>query len=320
MNIWIVKDTEPISPKEKLHRPFRYTSLMLSLIESGNDVRFFTSNFDHFNKRFKAKNELDFKTNKKPHQSITLIETVAYSKNVSFRRFINQILLARNFNRMSEQFQKPDLILCSIPSIELAYEVSLYAFKYKIPLIIDVVDLWPDLFKSVLPTWKFIFIYPYIYSLRGKLSNIMDKANSIVAITEEYLKWGLRYSSKPHDKMTAVFHLGHLKVDLLSINNNFRVIFIGSITRQFNFDLLFSAARLLTNINFDILGSGDMLEYYVKMTSRIPNIHWLGWKDTKEKEILLQRQKLNDFTPSTTEKTQRMSTVSSLTTPVFTII
>ena len=47
---------------------------------------------------------------------------------------------------------RPDLILCSYPTIELSVEAVRYGRTHGIPVVLDVRDLWPDIVLDLLPT------------------------------------------------------------------------------------------------------------------------------------------------------------------------
>ena len=47
----------------------------------------------------------------------------------------------------------PDLILSSIPTSELSLEATKLGKKNNIPVILDIRDLWPDVFLDVLPNF-----------------------------------------------------------------------------------------------------------------------------------------------------------------------
>ena len=62
------------------------------------------------------------------------------------------MFVAFNFKKDLRKYDlKPDIILTSIPSIELSKVAVKYANKFNIPIVLDIRDLWPDVFFEILP-------------------------------------------------------------------------------------------------------------------------------------------------------------------------
>jgi len=282
MNVWIIREAEVMTSSNS--KKFRYISLSLSLIESSHKVIFFTSSFDHFSKKQKALSEL-----KHYNQNIefVLLKSISYLKHISLLRLINQFQLAMSFKSNSKLLAKPDIIICSVPSIQLAHNAVKFANKYNIPIILDIVDLWPDLFRHFLPTALRIIAFPYMFFLRNQLKRSIRNTTAITALTDSYLSWGLSYR-EPSIELVKTIPLANESVIKKNSNNDFTVLFVGSITRQFNFTPLFDAASKLQSINFSIVGDGDLLKKLKNNYPNLPNLKWTGWLEAEqlEKELL----------------------------------
>lgn len=284
MRLWVIKDTEPIDKTIKNTRMFRYSSLFFFLKKESYKVVFFASNFNHYSKQFKKNDVHEGLTNT---EDVIYLETNSYSNHVSFRRWLNQFHTAQDFKLKAQVTNIPDIILCSIPSIELAYEVAKFSIKNDIPLIIDVVDLWPDLFKDSVSKWKYLFLSPYVIFLRKRLNFIIKSCFSLTAITESYLSWAKKYNETSDNKISGVFYLGHKKVNFQAKTSGFNIIFVGSITRQFDFDKLISVSKLMSGVDINIVGDGDLLNYYKDQTIDSSRLYWHGWKNPQDLEELL---------------------------------
>ena len=74
-----------------------------------------------------------------------------YIKNVSIKRILHNIDVTREFRRISDNFEEPDIVVTSYPIIELSDAVINFCKKKNIPSIVDIRDFWPDIFYETLP-------------------------------------------------------------------------------------------------------------------------------------------------------------------------
>src|SRR5699024_3964205 len=145
-----------------------------------HNITWFNSSFNHARKIQRCdKNKTIYISEK---YKIKLIWANNY-KNVSLDRVKHHIQTARQFRRLAYSMEKPDIILCSMPTIELAREATMYGYNMNIPVIIDIRDLWPDIFEEVIPRWAKIFIKPYIMYSRKILKNLLSEAYAITGLT-----------------------------------------------------------------------------------------------------------------------------------------
>jgi glycosyltransferase involved in cell wall biosynthesis len=196
------------------------------------------------------------------------------------------MIVARSFIKVANGLEKPDIIIASMPTIELSFAATQYSKKSSRKLIIDVVDLWPDFFKDVLPKFKFVLIYPYVLYARELLKMSLLQASSITGITKSYLDWASEYIKDVQNKEFLVHPLGYQMISRSLQkanykNKNLRIVFVGSITRQFDFETIFSAASddRIKQIEFIIVGVGDKLHFWKEKTKHLTNVKWRGWLD-----------------------------------------
>ena len=160
-NIWIITIGEPVPSDYEKPRLHRSGALSQFLAKKGHQVTWFNSTFDHFKKKHRFTK--DYIQNYK-NLNIQFIKSTGYKKNISLMRFLDHHLLANKFERLAKNFTKPDVILCSLPTLELCSVVTKFKLQNKIPLIIDIRDLWPDIFYKVVPNFlkpiaKIIFLW-----------------------------------------------------------------------------------------------------------------------------------------------------------------
>ena len=147
MKIWIVEVGEPL-PLEHCHnRPYRYSQLFDKLSSRGHDVIWWASNFSHQHKE-KIITDSD-KITIGANKSIRLINMPAYKSNLSVMRVVSQAITGVRFYRAISKENPPDLIVSAYPVIEMAFFSVFFSYKKRIPVIVDVQDLWPDIFVGI---------------------------------------------------------------------------------------------------------------------------------------------------------------------------
>ncbi|QFR05597.1 hypothetical protein GA597_01225 [Staphylococcus haemolyticus] len=101
MKIWIVSDGEPLPTDSDNVRLRRMGNLTRILDQQGHKVVWFSSNFDHYNKKFRS--EGDKVQNLYNRSKLLLLSTKGYKKNVSLKRFFCiSKRLDKNLNTMQK--------------------------------------------------------------------------------------------------------------------------------------------------------------------------------------------------------------------------
>lgn len=131
-------------PGEKSNGRFRYIADLLT--SSDNQIELITTNFSHRDKTHRIFNPDKVKNLK---YKFTMLEEPGYKKNISLKRFYSHYKFAKNLKKYLEKQEKPDIIYCAVPSLDVAKVAAEYAKKNNIRFIIDVQDLWPEAFKMV---------------------------------------------------------------------------------------------------------------------------------------------------------------------------
>ena len=222
-------------------------------------VELVTTDFSH---RTKEKREKIYENLK---YKLTYVEELGYKKNVSIKRFFSHYIFARNLREYLLKRKKPDIIYCSIPSIDAAYYVTKYAKKNNIKLIIDIQDLWPEAFKMVLniPIISDIIFYP----MNKKANFVYKNADEIIGVSETYVNRALKVNKKV-EKGLSVFlgtDLNYFDSLIKSSKkyNNFTIVYVGTLGHSYNIKLIIDALEQVRlkynkNINFLIMGDGPL--------------------------------------------------------------
>ena len=136
-------------------------------------------------------------------------------KNISLSRYIDDIVVSKQFKQdIKLEKLQPDIILTSIPSIELSKEVVDYANIKKIPVILDIRDLWPDVFSELLPNPLGKLIKIFTRPMRNKLIYVCSKANIISGITNNFVEWGIQHSGRERTAKDISFPMAYIKNEI----------------------------------------------------------------------------------------------------------
>ena len=293
MNVWIFQTGEPLQIDKGNSRPMRAINLSNSLLKKGHKVTLWSSCFFHQKKRFRSKSFKNIFVNK--NFEIKLLPSPGYKKNVSISRMIDHFILALNLKKKLEiEKTMPDVAFVGYPPIETAYILTRWLKKKNVPILLDVKDLWPssfiDNFSNFLKPLVYLIFFPYFFVAKKTIKN----ATSICAISQSYLNWSKKFSKRKKNKFDFVAQLTS-QLDNLKINkkvddinyawlkkNNildkkiFRIIFIGSFSRAFNFNQIFEAVEILKKekikCEFIFCGEGELFFNLKKLFKEHKNV------------------------------------------------
>jgi len=301
VKVWLITVGEPLPTDEGKNRLLRTGLLANTLAQSGHDVTWWTSTFDHWRKhhRFKRDTVLSFGTIK-----IVLLKGIGYRKNVSIRRLLDHVLIALRFSKLAATGARPDVILCSLPTLELALAAVSYGRRTNVPVVIDIRDLWPDIFLELAPArWRSLakmLLTPLYWEAR----QACQSATAIIGNSPGFVKRGLRYASRSRGPWDRDFPFGYServpddearaqaigfwsKYGLAErTERRFVVCFFGTLSRQFDLATAIAAARRLSGrgreFKFVFCGTGGSLEEYKRLTGDCPDIIFPGWVGAPE--------------------------------------
>jgi glycosyltransferase involved in cell wall biosynthesis len=307
MIVWLITVGEPINiiDKQPHMRMHRTGILAQKLSERGHKVTWWTSTFDHAKKKqYTDKTE---QINNINGYKIVLMHGIPYSRNISIRRIVNHYQIARAFERIAQQEPKPDIIYCSYPTIELSASAVKYGNEHHLPVIIDVRDLWPDIFIDAFPEMLFRIGKIFLKPLMNISRKVFSECYAVTAVSEGYLEWGLRRGDRQRSANDAVFVLGYERPSLEAIwdentryklekmgVNELKTIcwFIGTFGRTYDLNPVIEAARLLENsgrsdVLFVFSGDGENNQCWRQLADGLSNIVFTGWIDSQQLAYLL---------------------------------
>ena len=249
----------------------RYRTLVTMLSEAGHEVEVVSSSFRH---QTKEQRDIDFiKTIEAPYK-VTLLKEPDYKKNVSLQRIYSHHCFAKEVTEYLKERKRPDVIICSVPSLSVGSAVTKFAEKNGIRVVIDVQDLWPEAFKMALniPVVSDVLFSPMML----QANKIYSRADKVMAVSETYVKRGLENNGKDSEGL-AVFigtdsELVREAVEGKSTEKSgdkFVIGYIGTLSHSYDIKSVIDALAILKergykNIVFRVMGIGPHLEAFKK--------------------------------------------------------
>ncbi|MDQ8199783.1 glycosyltransferase [Pelagicoccus enzymogenes] len=274
MNTWIVQLGEQLQGIDSNTKAYRYTKLAQTLANRGHSVTRISNTFDHANKKFRFESfrSVNINTNLKVD---LLHATPGYKRNISIERIIQQRRAAKLFYNYAEQQPKPDIIVAGIPVLEVAESCANFAKQNNIPLIIDVQDIWPDVYLEAFPQIARPLAKKLLKREYSRLRKSLSEAEAITATSGTYLNWSLKHANRSPRPLDRIFPLGTDAIlkgpqiasnpDGLPIPPNKKLFtFCGTFGKTYDTDALTETAKLLSNnrrndIHILAAGNGDKL-------------------------------------------------------------
>lgn len=301
MRVWLIRSSEPMPVVSPEMRLMRVGMIARELAERGHEVVWFSNTFDHYRKKqlFNRSTLVEVKENYR----LYLIYALGYKKNISISRILNHRIIAKKFSRYAKKMEKPDLIYVSFPTIDYAEEAIKYGKKNNVPVIVDVRDLWPDIFYHNLPKPLSRLGSPYIKYLNRKTKRIMKDAFAINSISEDMLNWGLDKGGRKKSKYDKYFYIGYdnnnlttkTKIKLID-EKKFNIAFFATINNQFDYQKIGELARNLYKKDKDVIinicGDGPQMEILKNNLNGISNVKLFGWTNKEELTSILKNSKM----------------------------
>ncbi len=288
-------------------RPMRAMNLANKLKLRGHEVFIWSSAFNHQSKTHRSKNFVSIEIAHDFH--INLLPSIGYKKHIGFARLLDHAQLGFSLSRKLSHSvdQKPDIAFVGFPPIETAAVFVSWLKKNRVPVILDVKDLWPWIFIDALPPYlKFmapVLLYPYIFLAKRAIG----MATAISSITSEFLikvqklgrrnnlKWDMvvPLTSAPQEQLS-----GEIKsiskwwedkgVDLAQKNI---LCFVGAVSRAYDFRVVVEMMRRLhsNNINCQLVicGGGEDLNLVKSLFSGFENVVFSGWVGNPKIQTLI---------------------------------
>ncbi len=314
MNVWVVKTSEMLATDSGNGRVLRSGMVAQMLDAAGHSVTWWMSTFDHANRRSRASRDTTVPFGS--HGSIRMIHSPGYRESVSLARARDHAQWGRAFRKAIAAEPSPDIVFCAYPTIEAAVVCVRFGRERGIPVVVDLRDMWPDIFSERAPAALKPLAQAALWPVRARARAALRGATALFAITEEFLAWGLRFAGRPRRDWDEAFLLAFpapapaLPGDAAAAgaaqfwdergvarDRAFNVVLVGSMTkRRFEMDTVIAAARELQGdqqrVQFILAGDGDDLAGYREQAMGCDNVIFPGWLKASQISELLSRAHL----------------------------
>lgn len=289
-------------------RKMRIAVLADRLLDRGHKILWWAGAFEHQQKVMLSKRDRNFDISER--YIIRVLRGCGYHKNISMIRYLNYLIVSLKFRFQSKRFPKPDVIVASMPDHLLAYEAARYAKKNNIPFIVDIRDLWPDIFLDRFKSMGLYGVGKIALALDfARLTFLLKNADSLVAVSKGYLNWGLDKIGRPESSFDKVFYLGYKNNSARNLVNEDEslgvpdwlkgredqkvFVFIGTFGVSYELELILEAAKRFsrsgrTDICFVLSGTGEKFDLINKKATGLQNVVLPGWIGKKEINALLK--------------------------------
>lgn len=309
MNIWLVTIGEPlpvgISATDRLHRTGQLADFLAS---QGHDVVWWTSTFDHFRKQHHFDVDTTVEVTRK--FKIRLLKGSGYSHNISIGRIRDHAQVTHKFARHSTDCNVPDIIVSALPTIDLSNACVEYGLSRGIPVILDMRDMWPDIFVDILPRILRPVGRLLLYPLYTQAYRAFSRATAIIGITDQFVDWGLQRGRRKRGLFDRAFPIAYqltpppnqklaeaerfwANLGVVKNQVGLTICYFGSMGAQLNLTHVIEAGRILKESGYPIrlvlCGTGERLQEYRKRAQYLPNVLLPGWVDGAHIWSLMQR-------------------------------
>jgi glycosyltransferase involved in cell wall biosynthesis len=227
------------------------------------DIKIYCSAFNHIKKTYIDFDEPDF----------IPLPVTPYYRNLSVQRVLSYNVFAW---RLLEKFRlrESDLIIVCVPTNAPLLVALIYKLFFKIPVAIDVVDIWPEALP--MPSkLKVIANYLIKWTIKPLRTWIYTKADSITT-QSYYFRRKLELTSSqcqvlPMSSVHQTSQYRPLSSDF-SIKDQIRLVYLGSINYIIDLDSLINLVTKLSkfrSVHLTVIGGGEKLDYLKEALAKI---------------------------------------------------
>lgn len=216
--VWILSDCEPL-PCDDNPRLMRDGQLAEYLSENGWNVVWWAPSFNHGTKKDRFSNTTEIRINQY-EKLVALHSPIIYRKNTSVKRVFFYKCLVKELRKSFKENKNPDIILCSWPTQSFAKVALKYGAENDVPVVLDVRDLWPDIFTRAFPDKVKGIGSIALAPLKNQAKRLLRKADSIVSVTPAGLNWGLEKAGRKKRSTDRVIYIGYKDQQLDETENH----------------------------------------------------------------------------------------------------
>lgn len=281
MNIWIVNPYGAL-PSEGW-REYRSFMLAKALAARGHEVTWWISDFIHRSKTYRTSGVLSDPILPSGVRVIG-VHSTSYTHNISWARIQYEKNYGKELVRLAEAENVPDLIVMGDPALFFGEFILAYRKAVGCKLVLDVIDLWPELFTVVLPKWLQPMSRLIFYPLYQRRLNLVSSCDGVVTVSRDYSRTVL--SGQEHSIPNLVVYWGidnsshhaaainqKLYDELNSFKSRFDLtaVYAGTLGDAYDMDIIIEAVKLSKAqnlpIGFVVAGDGPRKQSFVEMAA-----------------------------------------------------
>jgi glycosyltransferase involved in cell wall biosynthesis len=285
-NIWIVSLFEP-TPVDNT-RPMRYMGVADAAIRAGHHITHFSCTFRHSTKiqRYEQNTEISVRE----RYDLVFIYAEPYQMNISLARLRSHGTFTRNLAREMEERPRPDVVLVALPPLSQADYLVKWGRKNGIPVIVDIIDPWPDVFARLFPAALKPLSRLALSGMYRQLSGILRNCSGLIAISDQYVQWAKGH--EPSLRNTGVFYPSvpfeevQQKVSAAAAaeprtDARLTLIYAGNLGVAYDIPVILGAAEQLEKArpgrtHFVFAGAGHYQGAITEYQKRLGNVSFLG--------------------------------------------
>ncbi len=304
MKVWVIEISDFLPIIDGDNRLYRVGMLAKALAEHGHQVLWWTSTFNHQLRRQRFETSKTVSIQK--IYKIRLLFGPGYKRSVSFARLNHNRTMAKEFlreaNIMMRQ-EKPDIIYACMPTLEVSEQAVHLGVENKIPVVVDIRELWPDNYLLYFPPLLRPIVKIVLKKEFARIHRIMNGATGVIASSEAYVKWGIKVAGREARSTDKCFVLGcYIKaenddIDLsdvtlsklmkkTDVNTDTMVVtYAGTFGHLYDFKTVMRVGKELDRagekrVQFLLVGdSGAQTPFLRRCSAKYNNVHMTGWVD-----------------------------------------
>ncbi len=265
-----------------------------ALLERGHEVTWWTTQFHH---QLKTMRDVTPSEPCRPNTDgpeMIFLPSKGYTRHISPARFMDHAAVRRAFQRLAPKQPRPDVILCAWPTIDLAFAAVQFGRAHNIPVVLDIRDLWPDIFYERITAKTGLPFTGYMIPYERMGRKAMRGADGVISITNGMLEWGQHRFAREASGGDRVFYQSQSAtpvpedlrfwtdkgVDLDTPKT--RLVWAGTLISDLDIQTLLNAIEALPEsatkeLEFVFCGSGDLAPRIEGMATRLPHVIYGGW-------------------------------------------
>lgn len=189
---------------------------------------------------------------------VVLVDCRGYRSHIGLGRILNLRDFHKNFDLLFSNLDDFDVVYSAYPPIGHGISIAQRRNPEKTKFLVDIQDVWPESFSSVLPSLQ--SIPPKLLPFSGAANRVYRAADGLLAVSQTYLD---RARSVNDDAKSLVAYIG-TEFDMVDTVPNqgavVRLFYIGTLSYSYDVDTVIKAVHQLRSkglpVEFNIFGEG----------------------------------------------------------------